>query len=193
MKLILSLFLSLSTFLLFAQETNKLKTLVRQVDMYFTMPENFISTDVKYNEAMEYDYAMRSKTLNDTEVRFAVRPITLKKYANAEEREAYQERVSAENKYYKLYLTTIILNLSNGVQFPIEEPGYIAELKFYADWVGKSTIILNSDFAPEFKYCHIIAIHKKNKATCYYFHLANTLEDLSALVPKVYGKLGFRR
>ncbi|MEO9871420.1 hypothetical protein [Ekhidna sp.] len=152
------------------------------------MPNGFVESEIIPNEAMEYEYAIEGAY---GEVRFAIRPITLKEYASEEEEAGYLERLEMENSQIKWFLMMTILNLSNGIDFPIKEYNNIQKDLFNASWAGAATVLIDSDFSNKYKYCHIICIHKKDKATSYIFYLSENMELLKKNLRKSVNAISY--
>ena len=92
----------------------------------------------------------------------------------------WKVRGAFRNSSYATILHTIILNITGGVDYKIQEFDRNAvKNEFNADWGATTFVNLNSGFGKGFKYCMIVAIHKKDIADAYYFYMADTKEKFA--------------
>lgn len=173
------------------QNLNEFTQTITNCGMTFTLPLKFLDSKVIKNDDMEYDYALKYKD-KEFEVRYAIRPILLIKYSSVDEQKEMESQKSFRNSQYKIILSTIILNITGGVDYKIQEfDSDAVKTEFNADWGATTFVELNSDFGKGFRYCMIVAIHKKDKADAYYFYMANSKENFSENMDPLFHTLKF--
>ncbi|MEP1094663.1 MAG: hypothetical protein ABJG78_06105 [Cyclobacteriaceae bacterium] len=175
----------------YAQDYPRFEEILQLTDMFLEPLENFEKIEPRPNDVMEYEYAAKNVD-EDIEVRYAVRPITLKEYANEEDKQYYLEKREFENTAFEGHLMVAILNLSGGRETRIENIYEFEKKRLGADWGASSFVALNSDFATDYKFCHLTVIHKKDRATYYCYFLSNNIATLIRVSRKLRASLKFR-
>jgi hypothetical protein len=159
--------------------------------MHITIPPEFEESSVKENGDMDYDYAIKYPD-KDFELRYAIRPIRYKNYANDTIRREIESQRGFRNSAYGTVLQTIILNITGGIDYKIQVFDKDAVKKeFNADWGATSFVDLHSDFGKGFKYCMIVTIHKNDVADAYYFYLSNSKDKFSENMEPLFHTLQF--
>ncbi len=159
--------------------------------MNFTKPDGIEESIIIDNYDMEYEYALKYSD-KDFEVRYSIRPITYKNYANEDLKNEMEDLRLFRNSQYKIIFQTVILNITGGVDYNIQVFNNDAvKNEFNADWGATTFVELNSDFGKDFKYCLIVAIHKNDVADAYYFYLANSKENFMDYAKPLYYTLQF--
>ncbi len=173
------------------QNLQEFKELLHDCDMHITIPPGFEESTVKENGDMDYDYAIKYPD-KDFELRYAIRPIRYKSYANDTIRREMESQRGFRNSAYGTVLQTIILNITGGIDYKIQVFDKDAVKKeFNADWGATSFVDLHSDFGKGFKYCMIVTIHKNDVADAYYFYLSNSKDKFSENMNPLFHTLQF--
>jgi hypothetical protein len=173
------------------QNLQEFKELLHDCDMHITIPPEFEESSVKENGDMDYDYAIKYPD-KDFELRYAIRPIRYKNYANDTIRREIESQRGFRNSAYGTVLQTIILNITGGIDYKIQVFDKDAVKKeFNADWGATSFVDLHSDFGKGFKYCMIVTIHKNDVADAYYFYLSNSKDKFSENMEPLFHTLQF--
>lgn len=108
-----------STVLFFAvycssgQNLSEFETDMGNCGMVLNITDPYEEALIAENDAMDYNYAIAIPEI-DLEIRYAIRPITLKEYRNDTIKEAYESDKGFRNGYYNIMLETIIANLITG-------------------------------------------------------------------------------
>ena len=187
--LILSLFFGTST--VSGQNLKEFKEIIDGCGMNIQLPAGFVESEVIENGDMNYEYALNYPD-RDFEVRYAVRPIRYKVYANDTIKEEMEGQRPFRNSSYETILHTVILNITGGVDYNLNVFDKEAVKKeFNADWGATTFVTLNSAFGKGYKYCMIVSIHKDDIADAYYFYLANSKENFSANMDPLFHTLKF--
>lgn len=175
-----------------ARSVNDFKLLLDNCNMTIEQPPGYVEEPVLANAAMSYDYAIKSTT-SDFNLRYSIRPIGLNSYANDSIKKKMEKIKEFRNTQYSITLKTIALNVSGGTLPAIREfDGDAVKQEFNADWGATTFVEVKSDFAPNFKYCMIVAIHKKDVADAYYFYLTNTKETIGEQMQPLFHSLKFK-
>jgi len=182
MKKTFGTFVSLLIILNFSaigQNIKEFKSLLGECGMNVNIPEGFIEAKIIENGDMNYEYAIKYPD-KEFELRYAIRPIRYKKYANDTVKNEMEGQRPFRNSSYGTILQTIVLNITGGVDYEIRAFDKNAVKKeFNADWGATTFVELKSDFGKGYKYCMIVTIHKDDVADAYYFYLSNTKENFS--------------
>lgn len=194
MKKGLVFILILTTILYFnaiGQNLQEFKSQLIDCGMNLTIPSGFEESKIIENDDMEYEYAIKYPD-KDFELRYATRPITYKTYSNDSLKKEIEDQIPFRNSQYGIILETIVLNITGGVDYEIQEYGKDdVKIEFNADWGAVTFVNLNSEFGKGFKYCMIVAIHKDYVADAYYFYLANSKENFSENMEPLFHTLRF--
>ncbi len=179
-RLLFIILLSLtSQNLIFAQNLIEFKSFINEVGMTIEIPVGFIEDTIIDNSDMNYEFALKYPD-KDYVIRYALRPITYKEYANEDLKNELESQKNFRNSQYKILFKTVMLNITGGKDYEFTIFGTNAvNDEFNADW-GASTFVdlnPNGEFGKGYKYCMIVTIHKKNIADAYYFYLSNTKEN----------------
>lgn len=176
---------------IYGQSFSEFQSLLDNCGMNFNKPNGFMESKVIDNNDMDYDYALKYPD-KDFEVRYAIRPIRYKHYANDTIRNAMENQRAFRNAQYEIILHTIILNITGGVDYNIQVFDKDAVKKeFNADWGATTFVELHSDFGKGFKYCMIVAIHKNDVADAYYFYLSNSKDKFMDYADPFFHSLRF--
>lgn len=188
---LIAIILTMLTIKSAGQNLQEFKSLLTDCGMNINIPSEFIESNIIENDDMGYEYAIKYSD-SDFELRYAIRPITYKKYANDTVRNELESQRPFRNSQYGIILETIVLNITGGVESEIQFFDKDAVKKeFNAEWGATTFVNLNSDFGKGFKYCMIVAIHKDDIADAYYFYLSNTKENFSDKMDPLFHTLKF--
>jgi hypothetical protein len=167
------------------------KSLLIETGLNVTIPEGFIESKIIDNDDMGYEYAIKYPD-RDFELRYSIRPIRYKQYANDTVQNEMESQRGFRNTKYVTILHTIILNITGGVDYAVQafDPQAVKN-EFNANWGATTFVELNSGFGKGFKYCMIVTIHKKDVADAYYFYLSNTKEKFSENMEPLFHTLKF--
>jgi hypothetical protein len=167
------------------------KSILDECGMIINIPDGFFETAIVENSTMNYEYALTYPG-NEYEVRYAIRPIRYKEYANAEVRDEMEGLRPFRNSQYEEIFKTALLNITGGVDHKIQVFNLDSvKEEFNADWGATAFVELDSDFGKGFKYCMIVTIHKKDVADAYYFYLANSKENFMDYAKPFFHSLKF--
>jgi hypothetical protein len=150
--------------------------------LQFRIPAGAVPVPVVANSQMSYDYAVRfaSKGL---EVRYAIRPLgpLLAEYRSTKHKK--DSDIIDPNELYSTLLMTVVANISGGQMPQINDfPAEAVRREFRADWGGTTLVPPSRQFAPSYKYCMVVALHKRNVADVYCFYLFNKQEAINDLM-----------
>jgi len=175
----------------FGQALNEFKSTLENCWMNVTIPSGFVESKVISNKDMRYDYAVKYPD-RDFELRYSISPIQTKKNRNDTLTSENKEQIKFRNSNYSIILKAIILNITGGVQYKIQEfDNNAVKEEFNADWGAMTFVELNSAFGKGYKYCMIVAIHKNDVADAYYFYLSNTKDKFSENQDPLFHTLKF--
>jgi hypothetical protein len=181
-----------STFI-HGQNLSEFKTLLAECGMKFDNPSGFAESEIVENADMNYEYALKYPN-KDFIVRYSVRPITYKVYANAEVKNELEGQKGFRNSQYEIIFKTVMLNLTGGIEYKYTVFDTDAvKAEFNADW-GVTTFVdlnPNGEFGKGYKYCMIVSIHKRDIADAYYFYLSNTKDKFMDNVDPLFHSLKF--
>ena len=173
------------------QDFQEFQSLLDECGMTIDIPDGFIESAIIENYDMNYEYALTYPD-KEYELRYAIRPIRYKEYANDEVRDEMESLRPFRNSQYGIIFQTIVLNITGGVDYKIQvfNNNSVKE-EFNADWGATTFVDLDSDFGKGFKYCMIVAIHKKDIADAYYFYLANSKDNFMDYAKPLFHSLKF--
>ncbi len=175
----------------FGQNFKEFKSLLGNCGMNVNIPAGFREAKIVENDDMNYEYAIKYPD-KDFELRYAIRPIRYKEYANDTVKRELEGQSPFRNSSYGTILHTIVLNITGGVDYEIQAFDKNAVKKeFNADWGATTFVVLKSDFGKGYKYCMIVTIHKDDVADAYYFYLSNTKENFSENEDPLFHTLRF--
>ena len=169
------------------------KSFLAECGMYIEIPSGFIESEIVENDDMNYEYALKYPD-KDFVIRYAIRPITYKVYANEDVKNELEEQKGFRNSQYEIIFKTVMLNLTGGKEYNYSVFDTEAvRSEFNADWGATTFVDLNPDgeFGNGFKYCMMITIHKHDIADAYYFYLANTKDQFMDNVDPLFHSLKF--
>ncbi|RTQ47879.1 hypothetical protein EJV47_18340 [Hymenobacter gummosus] len=162
-----------------------------EAGMAYTAPASWKAVPVRPNGDMNYEYALKHPT-RKFEVRYAIRPLAglLREYAAAKKK---GEVMVDPNNFHEGTLQAMLLNISGGQDAPVQEfDAQAVRQEFGADWGATSLLTPSPSFAPGYKYCMVVALHKANRADAYYFYLAANKADLEPGMEPAFHSLRFR-
>jgi hypothetical protein len=189
LTLIFGLYITFSN--VYGQNYTEFKSILDDCGMNIIIPSGFVESKIVDNDDMGYEYALKYPDM-DFEVRYSIRPIRYKIYANDEVKDELESQRPFRNSQYGIILQTVILNITGGIDYKVQEFDKDAVNKeFNADWGATTFVELNSEFGKGFKYCMIIAIHKKDIADAYYFYLSNSEDKFMEYVHPLFHTLQF--
>jgi hypothetical protein len=167
------------------------KSFIDECGMSFNIPDGFVAGVIFENPDMNYEYVLRYPDM-DYEVRYAIRPIRYKEYANAEVRDELESLRPFRNSQYEEIFKTVLHNITGRDNHRVQvfNPDSVKG-EYNADWGATAFVELDSDFGTGFKYCLIVAIHKKDVADAYYFYLANSKENFMDYAKPFFHSLKF--
>lgn len=175
----------------FGQNLNEFKTILDDCGMNVNIPDGFVESKIIENDDMNYEYAIKYPD-KDFELRYSIRPIRYKKYANDTVKNEMESQRSFRNSSYGIILETVILNITGGVEYNVQAFDKDAvKSEFNADWGATTFVELKSEFGKGFKYCMIVTIHKDDVADAYYFYLANSKDKFSENMDPLFHSLRF--
>jgi hypothetical protein len=106
--------LTMITFTTIGQNLQDFKSKLANCKMKINIPTGYIESEVVKNNDMRYDYAIKNQD-NDFELRYSISPITKTTYENDAEKKMMEDHIAFRNTSYKVILTTIIINVAEGV------------------------------------------------------------------------------
>lgn len=167
------------------------RSILDDCGMNFTMPDGVKECKIIENDDMEYDYALKYPD-KDFEVRYSIRPIRYKNYANEAMKNEIESQIPFRNSSYGIILQTVVLNISGGIEYDVQAFDKDAvKMEFNADWGATTFVKLNSEFGKGYKYCMIVTIHKNDFADAYYFYLSNSMEKFMEYADPFFHTLRF--
>lgn len=178
---------------IYGQSFADFKSLVENCEMNFAKPLELMESQVIDNDDMGYEFALKYAN-KDFEVRYSIRPITYLHYTNDTIKNQMESQRPFRNAQYEIIFKTVMLNLTGGVEYnyTIFDTSSVKN-EFNADWGATTFLDLasNGEFGKGYKYCMIVAIHKKDIADAYYFYLSNTKEGFMDNVDPLFHSLRF--
>src|ERR1035437_2631337 len=99
------------TFSSIGQNLKEFKSQLAECGMKVNIPPGFIESKIIENDDMGYEYALKYPD-KDFELRYAIRPITYKVYANDTVKNELEGQKGFRNSSYRTILETIILNIT---------------------------------------------------------------------------------
>lgn len=169
------------------------KSLLTECGMYIEIPSGFVESEIIENDDMNYEYALKYPD-KDFVIRYAIRPITYKVYANEDVKNELEGQKGFRNSQYEIIFKTVMLNLTGGKEYNYTVFDTEAvRSEFNADWGATTFVDLNpnGEFGNGYKYCMMITIHKRDIADAYYFYLANTKDQFMDNVDPLFHSLKF--
>ena len=175
----------------FGQNFKEFKSILDECGMQVSIPNEFVESKIIDNDDMAYEYAIKYPD-KDFELRYSIRPIRYKKYANDTVQNEMESQRGFRNSQYRIILQTVILNITGGIDYRIKEfDKESVKEEFNADWGATTFVNLNSNFGKGFKYCMLVAIHKDDYADAYYFYLSNSKDKFSESMDPLFHTLRF--
>ncbi len=148
----------------------------------FVTPAGTVPVALKRNGQMDCDYAYRF-TSRAVEVRYAIRPLgpllaefrRTKGQPNAD--------LSDPNELYPTQAAVVLANISGGQMPALREfPARGARFEFGSDWAAIAQVSPSRQFAPGFRYCLVLALHRRDVADVYCVYLFQKQADIDWLV-----------
>ena len=193
-SLAIGFFLLVLTSFTTEKTTSAFQEKLLKAKMNFEMPKGFQETAIIANEQMNYDYAIKHVEKN-FEVRFSLRPLDdmLKANLEKEKNKKPGEINISPNKLYQGSFVAIAFNISGGKMLKGSStfPPEAIKAEFNADWGAMTIVEAGKEFAQDYKYCMMVAIHKDDVADAYYFYLANDQQTLKEQMQPVFHSLKF--
>ena len=193
-SLAIGFFLLVLTSFTTEKTTSAFQEKLLKAKMNFEMPKGFQETAIIANEQMNYDYAIKHVEKN-FEVRFSLRPLDdmLKAHLEKEKNKKPGEINISPNKLYQGSFVAIAFNISGGKMLKGSStfPPEAIKAEFNADWGAMTIVEAGKEFAQDYKYCMMVAIHKDDVADAYYFYLANDQQTLKEQIQPVFHSLKF--
>ena len=175
----------------FGQNLKEFKSILDDCGMNVNIPKGFVESKIIENNDMSYEYAIKYPD-KDFELRYSIRPIRYKKYANDTVKNEMEGQRAFRNSSYGIILKTVILNITGGIEYDVQAFDKAAvKSEFNADWGATTFVELKSEFGKGFKYCMIVTIHKDDVADAYYFYLANSKDKFSENMDPLFHTLRF--
>jgi hypothetical protein len=168
--------------------------LLERANMVFRVMDGFHETKPIQNSQMNYEFAVMNKN-KDFEIRYAIRPLDnlIKEYEELERKKKPGDANVNPNNYYPITFQATVMNISGGTY---KEPSIFDKTsvnnEFNADWGASTFIEVGKDFGQEYKYCMIVALHKKNVADAYLFFLTYKKEIMENNINKVFYTIKFK-
>ena len=177
----------------YGQNYSEFKSILDDCGMNFTKPNGFDECKVIDNNDMGYEYALKY-TDKDFEVRFSIRPIRYKNYANDTVKNEMEGQRPFRNSQYEIIFKTVMLNLTGGIEYKYTVfDNNSVKTEFNADWGATTFLDLNpnGEFGKGYKYCMMVTIHKNDIADAYYFYLSNSKDKFMDYVDPLFHILRF--
>ena len=175
----------------YGQNLVEFKSILDNCGMNINIPDGFVESKIIDNDDMNYEYALKYPD-KDFEIRYSIRPIRYKNYANDIIKNEMENLRGFRNSQYDIILQTVILNITGGVDYIVQSFNEnTVKNEFNAYWGATTFVELNSDFGKGFKYCSIVAIHKTDVADAYYFYLSNSRDNFMDYVKPLFHSLRF--
>ena len=168
--------------------------LLERASLTFIETEGMEETKIIANRQMEYEYAIKYPDKN-FEVRYAIRPLDehLRTYKEKLKNKEKGDVILDPNNYYPSLLQATILNISGGKLPEITEFGKKpVKSEFNADWGATAFVEVGKEFGQNYKYCLVVAIHKKNCGDAYMFYLSHEKRNFDQLVKAPFHSLRFK-
>ena len=148
--------------------------------LQFTLPDSFKKVKVHKNPDFSYDFAIKhvSKKL---EIRYSIIPLAeLAKSYRKSLTDTSIHMINPNASFANTLLLVSTYNIGDSILSDIKSFDSSAmKREFGADWGGFAYVIPRKTFAPDYKYCLIMAIHKDNIADGYITFLFDNIEDVS--------------
>ena len=167
-------------------------TLMERAGMRFDAPDGMESTPILPNRDQYYNYAMKFPG-KKFEVRYAVFPLDslTRDYERSKKDTSF--KVVEPNSIHKTLLMTIIANTSGGGFYESNEmPAEAVAKEFNADWGAVAVYPTGgSEFGKGYKWCMVMALHKKDLGEAYYFYLCDDKDQMQELMMPSFHSLQF--
>ena len=191
-KILMTLFTLTTSLTVNAQKFEKV---LKKNSLTFEKPADFNETEIIKNQDLYYNYAI--KLIQDSfEVRYSIFPLypLFKDYNKSLD----DPKITSldPNKYHLSMFMVNILNVSQSgmenmpsiTDFPKEA----VKQEFGADYGGTSFFEANSEFGKDYKFCLMVALHKKDVADVYISFLGNNREKFDEYMLKAFHALKFQ-
>lgn len=161
--------------------------------MIFQMPDNYTETEVKKNEDVSYEFAVKSKK-NKLEIRYAV-------FSLIQDVKEYQEWKNSKNKngvtldpntIYEMFSFTVAANIAGSESF--KKTVFDSESvknEFNADWGASYLVECKSEFGKGYKYALITALHKDDVANAYIIFLFDDFDVAQSEIKTAFYSMKF--
>ncbi len=170
------------------------KKLLERASLTFIETEGMVETKIISNRQMEYEYAVKYPDKR-FEVRYSIRPLDehLRVYKEKLKNKQEGDVILDPNNYYSSLLQATILNISGGELPEITEFGKKpVKSEFNADWGATAFVEVGKEFGQNYKYCMVVAIHKKNCGDAYFFYLSDEKRNFDQLMRPPFHSLKFK-
>jgi hypothetical protein len=167
--------------------------LLTRTNMVFESPDSVASTPLIYTHAISYEYAIKYPHKN-FEVRYDVKPSdnAWKEYElHKKEIKKGDINTNPDSTCLSAF-QTIILNVSGTLPNVTEFDKTSVKQEFNADWGGTVAVVPRKEFAQNYKYCMIVALHKSHKGDAYIFFLSDSPDGFNESVATVFHALKFK-
>lgn len=168
--------------------------LLERASLTFIETEGMEETKIIANRQMEYEYAIKYPNKN-FEVRYSIRPLDehIRTYKENLKNKQEGDVFLDPNNYYSSLLQATILNISGGKLPEITEFGKKpVKSEFNADWGATAFVEVGKEFGQNYKYCMVVAIHKKNCGDAYIFYLSDEMRNFDKLIQAPFHSLKYK-
>ena len=165
---------------------------LHRAGMTFTVPDSLQPTAVIANHSANYQYAIKYPGRN-FEIRYAVKPTDSlwAAFNQLGPLSLNERRTNPDSTYISAFQTVIINCAHGGIPRITDFEAAAVKAEFGADWGGTVIIQPRKEFAQEYKYCMIVAIHKNKAGYAFIYYLSDKDEGFNDLVLPVFHALKF--
>ena len=175
----------------FGQSLSEFESIIKECGMSLNIPTGFVESKVIQNKNMDYEYAVKYPD-KDFELRYSIRPIKYKVYANDSIKKAVESNVALRNKTYETNFKSILYSIAGGYDYEFKPfLKTAAQDEFNADWGAITLVELRSEFGKGYRFCMCVALHKDNVADAYYFYLSNAQDSFPVNMKPLFHSLRF--
>ena len=167
--------------------------LLSRANLNFACPDSLLSTPVLSTYGITYEYAIKYPHKN-FEVRYAIRPCDnlWKQYELNKKNIKKGDIETNPDSVYMSAFETFILNVSGQLPKITEFDKASVKNEFNAAWGGTVAVIPRKEFAQNYKYCMIVALHKSHQGDAYIFYLADSTDGFDRLLAPAFHALKFK-
>jgi hypothetical protein len=161
--------------------------LVNDNKLIFTMPDGFVTTNVKRNDNVFYQYAIKDKNSN-FEIRIFIK--SFKQISGKKDGFDF-------NKYSYNFLSSTSLNASGNVLPNIPQidlfPEDAVKKDFNADWGATTAFAPKTEFGKGFNFCALNCIRLNDICEVYVFFMFDDVPKQKSLMEKSFLVMKFKK